>query len=145
MLDIRPLTPTIGAEIHGIDLAERCDDGNWAELDKAFMQHKVLFFRGQHITSDQHVEFCRQFGELEVHPFVPSKPGLPEVMELVANEARRGNENTWHSDVTWRQEPSLGSMLRAVELPDSGGDTLFADSGSTHWPTQPPRLRTGEP
>lgn len=127
MLDIRPLTPTIGAEIHGIELAELCDDGTWAELDKAFMEHKVLFFRDQHITTEQHVEFCRQFGELEVHPFLPSKPGHPEVIELLSNEARRGNENTWHSDVTWRQEPSLGSMLRAVELPDSGGDTLFAD------------------
>ena len=127
MLDIRPLTPTIGAEIHGIDLAHLCDDGTWAELDKAFIQHKVLFFRDQHITTDQHVEFCRQFGELEVHPFVPSKKGYPEVMGLISNEARPGNENTWHSDVTWRQEPSLGSMLRAIELPDNGGDTLFAD------------------
>jgi taurine dioxygenase len=127
MLDIRPLTPRIGAEVLGIDLGELCDSGTWAELDKAFTAHKVLFFRDQDITPDQHVAFCRQFGELEVHPFVPSKTGYPEVMVLIANEKRRGNENTWHSDVTWRQEPSLGSMLRAIELPDVGGDTLFAD------------------
>jgi taurine dioxygenase len=127
MIDVRPVTPAIGAEVAGVSLAEPCDPGTWAELDKAFTEHKVLFFREQHITTDQHVAFCRQFGELEVHPFVPPKEGHPEVMVLIANERRKGNENTWHSDVTWRQEPSLGSMLRAVELPDLGGDTLFAN------------------
>jgi taurine dioxygenase len=127
MLDVRPLTPTIGAEIFGIDLSTLCDAGTLAELNKAWLDYKVLFFRDQHITSEQHVAFCRQFGELEVHPFVPAKPNFPEVMVLVANEHRKGNENTWHSDVTWRQEPSLGSMLRAVEIPPVGGDTLFSD------------------
>jgi taurine dioxygenase len=127
MLEIRPVTPAIGAEIHGIDLAEPCDQGTWAEIGKAFTEHKVLFFREQHITTEEHVAWCRQFGDLEVHPFVPAKPGHPEVMMLVANERRRGNENTWHSDVTWRQEPSLGSMLRAVDVPPIGGDTLFAN------------------
>jgi taurine dioxygenase len=127
MLEIRPVTPTIGAEVHGISLHDVLDDGARAELDKAWLDHKVLFFRDQHITADEHLEFCRTFGELEVHPFVPPKPGYPEVMVLVANEQRRGNENTWHSDVTWRREPSLGSMLRAIEVPDIGGDTLFAN------------------
>jgi taurine dioxygenase len=127
VLDVSPVTPAIGAEVSGISLAEPCDPGTWAELDKAFTEHKVLFFRDQHITTTQHVAFCRQFGDLEVHPFVPPKAGYPEVMVLVANEKRKGNENTWHSDVTWRQEPSLGSMLRAVELPALGGDTLFAN------------------
>jgi taurine dioxygenase len=127
MLEVHPVTPAIGAEIRGISLAEPCDPGTWSELDKAFMDHKVLIFRDQHVTTEQHVAFCRQFGELEVHPFVPPKPGFPEVMMLVANDKRKGNENTWHSDVTWRLEPSLGSMLRAVELPPLGGDTLFAN------------------
>ncbi|MEY2461111.1 MAG: taurine dioxygenase [Acidimicrobiaceae bacterium] len=127
VLDIRPLTPSIGAEVLGIDLASAPDDGTFAELDKAFADHKVLFFRDQDITTAQHVAFCRHFGDLEVHPFVPSKKDYPEVMVLLHDEDRRGTENTWHSDVTWRQEPSLGSMLRAVEVPDVGGDTLFAD------------------
>src|SRR4051812_26185415 len=127
MLEIRPLSPSIGAEVRGIDLGVRPDDATRAELDKAFTDHKVLFFRDQRITTEQHVEFCRGFGELEVHPFVPSKPGHPEVMALTHDESRRGHENAWHSDVTWRAEPSLGSMLRAVEVPDVGGDTLFAD------------------
>ncbi|MGZ4715273.1 MAG: TauD/TfdA dioxygenase family protein [Acidimicrobiales bacterium] len=127
MLEVRPLSPSIGAEIRGIDLAVVPDDSTRAELDKAFIDHKVLFFRDQPITTEQHVEFCRGFGELEVHPFVPCKPGYPEVMAITHDESRRGHENSWHSDVTWRQEPSLGSMLRAVEVPDVGGDTLFAD------------------
>jgi taurine dioxygenase len=127
MLDVAPATPTIGAEITGVDLGQPCDDGLLAELQKAFTEHKVLFFRDQHITTDEHVAFCRQLGDLEVHPFVPAKPGYPEVMVLIADEDRKGNENTWHSDVTWRKEPSLGSMLRAVQIPDGGGDTLFAD------------------
>src|SRR5262249_15332347 len=95
--------------------------------DKAFLDHKVLFFRDQHITSEQHVAFCRVFGDLEIHPFAPHKDGIPEVMVIAHDEERRGRENNWHSDVTWRQEPSLGSMLRAVEVPECGGDTLFAD------------------
>jgi len=127
MIDVRPLSPTIGAEITGLSLADELDDATFSELDKAFMDHKVLFFRDQDITTDQHVAVCRRFGELEVHPFVPAKAGFPEVMVLTHNEKFRGTENFWHSDVTWRQEPSLGSMLRAVEVPDVGGDTLFAD------------------
>jgi taurine dioxygenase len=127
MLDVRPLSPTIGAEVHGIDLAIALDDSTKDEIEKAWLDHKVLFFRDQDITTDQHVAFCRRFGELEVHPFVPQKPGYQEVFLLTHDEQHRGTENFWHSDVTWRQEPSLGSMLRAVELPDVGGDTLFAD------------------
>jgi taurine dioxygenase len=128
MFDVVPLTPTIGAEVRGLSLAEPPDAATKADLDKAWLEHKVLFFRDQgDVSTDAHVAFCRAFGELEVHPFVPPKPGYPEVMVLVANDRRKGNENTWHSDVTWRLEPSLGSMLRAVELPPVGGDTLFAD------------------
>jgi taurine dioxygenase len=127
MIDVRPLTPSIGALVTGIDLREALDESDAVELDKAFLDHKVLFFRDQDITSEQHVVFCRRFGELEVHPFVPAKPGYDEVMVLKHDEARRGTENFWHSDVTWRVEPSLGSMLRAIEVPDVGGDTLFSD------------------
>jgi len=127
MLDIRPLSPCIGAEVFGIDLRIDPDDGTLAELDKAFLDHKVLFFRDQDITSEQHVAFARHFGDLEVHPFVPHKTDFPEVMVLQHDEKNRGTENAWHSDVTWRLEPSLGSILRAIEVPDVGGDTLFAN------------------
>jgi taurine dioxygenase len=126
-IQVEPLSPTIGAEIHGVDLAKPLDGLTFEEIRRAFLEWKVIFFRDQAIRPDEHVAFARRFGELEVHPFVPSAPGFPEVMVLRHGPDNRGRENTWHSDVTWRVEPSLGSVLRAVELPDVGGDTLFAD------------------
>lgn len=126
-LTLSPLTPTIGAEVSGIDLSQPLDAGTVAALRQALLDWKVLFFRDQAIDTDQHLAFARCFGELEVHPFAPQKPGYPEVLAITHDRDNRGKENTWHSDVTWRLEPSLGSILRAIELPPVGGDTLFAD------------------
>jgi taurine dioxygenase len=124
---LAPLTPTIGAEVSGIDLAQPLEAGTLGALRQALLDWKVLFFRDQDITTEQHIAFARAFGELEVHPFAPHKPGYPEVLAITHNQENKGKENTWHSDVTWRLEPSLGSILRAIELPPVGGDTLFAD------------------
>lgn len=126
-LTLSPLTPTIGAEVSGVDLSRPLDAGTVAALRQALLDWKVLFFRDQAIDTDQHLAFARCFGELEVHPFAPQKPGYPEVLAITHDRDNRGKENTWHSDVTWRLEPSLGSILRAIELPPVGGDTLFAD------------------
>lgn len=126
-LTLTPLTPTIGAEVAGIDLAAPLDAPQAAALRQALLDWKVLFFRDQDIDTDQHLAFARRFGELEVHPFAPHKPGYPEVLAITHDRENRGRENVWHSDVTWRLEPSLGSVLRAVEVPPVGGDTLFAD------------------
>jgi taurine dioxygenase len=126
-LSLMPLTPTIGAEVSGIDLAHPLAPADKAALRQALLDWKVLFFRDQDITTDQHLAFARNFGELEVHPFAPSKDGYPEVLAITHDRDSRGRENTWHSDVTWRLEPSLGSVLRALEVPPVGGDTLFAD------------------
>lgn len=126
-LTILPLTPTIGAEIEGVDLKRPLSDATVSALRRALLDWKVLFFRDQVIDTEQHLAFARRFGELEVHPFAPQKPGYPEVLAITHDEKNRGKENTWHSDVTWRLEPSLGSILRALEVPPVGGDTLFAD------------------
>ena len=126
-LTILPLTPTIGAEIEGIDLTRPLSEATVSALRQALLDWKVLFFRDQAIDTGQHLAFARRFGELEVHPFAPQKPGYPEVLAITHDEKSRGRENTWHSDVTWRLEPSLGSILRALEVPPVGGDTLFAD------------------
>jgi taurine dioxygenase len=125
--EVRPLTPTIGAEISGIDLRHAPAGSALRELRAALLEWKVLFFRDQDITTEQHLAFARTFGELEVHPFAPQKPGYPEVLAITHDRERPGRENTWHSDVTWRLQPSLGSILRSLEIPDVGGDTLFAD------------------
>jgi taurine dioxygenase len=126
-IEVRPQSPTIGAEIHGVSLAEPIDEATFAEIRRAFLDYKVIFFRQQHISSPQHVAFARRFGELETHPFLRNREDAPEVVVFEKDEGMAGYENVWHSDVTWRQEPSLGSVLRAVEVPAVGGDTLFSD------------------
>lgn len=126
-LTFSPLTPTIGVEVAGLDVGEPLGGVEQAALRSALLDYKVLFFRDQDITTEQHLAFARAFGELEAHPFAPAKPGYPEVLAITHDADRRGRENTWHSDVTWREIPSLGSVLRALEVPPVGGDTLFAD------------------
>lgn len=122
-----PLSPTVGAEINGVSLAEEIDADTFDEIHRALLECKVIFFRDQDLTPEQHVAFARRFGELETHPFVPHRDGHPEVMVLKKNDQIGGYENVWHSDVTWRLEPSLGSVLLAREVPAVGGDTLFCD------------------
>lgn len=129
---VSPLTPAIGAEISGIDLREPLSGAALAALRRALLDWKVLFFRDQEITRAQHIAFARRFGELEVHPLTPRDQPDPEVLRIVHNEDFRGMENIWHSDVTWRPEPSMGSILRAIDLPETGGDTLFADMGAAY-------------
>ncbi len=126
-LKLAPLTPTIGVEIQNIDLSRALSPASLGELRAALLEWKVLFFRDQNISTEQHLSFARNFGALEVHPFAPHKPDYPEVLAITHDRDNKGKENTWHSDVTWRAEPSLGSVLRAVEVPEVGGDTLFAD------------------
>ncbi len=123
---LRPLAPTIGAEISGVDLGD-LDEETFAEIERAHLGYKVLFFRDQDITTQQHVDFSRRFGELEEHPFLPSKPDFPVVISFSKDDQVKGVENVWHSDVTWREKPSLGSVLRNREVPRVGGDTLFSD------------------
>lgn len=124
---VKPLTPTIGAEIRDIDLRREPDEATLAELKSALLAFKVIFFRDQDITRDQHIAFARRFGDLEVHPFTPDDQPDPEILRIAHGPDNPGRENVWHSDVTWRPEPSLGSILRAIEVPEVGGDTLFAD------------------
>ncbi len=126
-LALAPLTPSIGAEIQGLDLRQPQTPETLAALRAALLDWKVLFFRDQDITTEQHLAFAGAFGALEVHPFAPHKPGYPEVLAITHDRDSKGRENVWHSDVTWRLEPSLGSILRAIEVPPVGGDTLFAD------------------
>lgn len=125
--NLAPLSPTIGVEVDGVDLTQPLSDETLEGLKQALRAWKVLFFRDQDITTEQHLAFARRFGDLEIHPFAPEKPGYPEVLAITHNRDSRGRENSWHSDVTWRELPSLGSILRCLECPPVGGDTLFAD------------------
>ncbi len=125
-LEIRALGPTIGAEIHGVDLTKSLDDATFAEIHRAHLDWKAIFFRNQDLSLEQHAAFARRFGELEVHPFLPEGE-VPEVVRFAKDEKVAGLENGWHSDVTWRELPAMGSVLRARKLPAYGGDTLFSD------------------
>jgi taurine dioxygenase len=126
-LSVSPLTPAIGAKIGGIDLRQPLDAATKSAIRNLLLEWKVLFFRDQDITTEQPLAFARNFGDLEIHPFAPHKKDYPEVLAITHDKDNKGRENTWHSDVTWRVEPSLGSVLRAIEIPPRGGDTLFAD------------------
>jgi taurine dioxygenase len=123
---VRPVGTAIGAEVEGVDLAKGVSTDLKEGLNRALLEWKVLFFRDQHVTSEQQRDMARQWGELEVHPFLKAGE-TPEVVRFEKDETTKGVENIWHSDVTWRQVPSLGSILRAVQVPALGGDTMWAD------------------
>ncbi|WP_156688342.1 TauD/TfdA dioxygenase family protein [Mycobacterium sp. Marseille-P9652] len=126
-LELVHLSPTIGTEVLGIDLREQLDDSTITWLRSLLLDRKVIFFRDQDITVEQHMDFGRRFGELEIVPFLPQHPQYPEVLTIRRSADNKATENIWHSDVSWREEPSLGSILRARVVPETGGDTLFAD------------------
>jgi taurine dioxygenase len=128
-IDVRKLTPTIGAEIFGVDLSRELGNQQFQEIHDALMDNLVIFFRDQTLTPEQHMDFGRRFGRLHVHPAAPGLvAGHPEILVIKANEKSThvaGEE--WHSDVSCEDEPPMGSILHLHEVPaDGGGDTLFA-------------------
>lgn len=130
-LTIAPLATTIGAEVTGVDLAGPLDDAVVAELKRALLEWKVLFLRDQHLTSERHRDLAALWGELEVHPFLPHGD-VPEVVRFEKDGKTGGYENTWHADVTWKADPPLGSVLRSIEVPSVGGDTMWCDMGAAY-------------
>lgn len=126
-LDLAPVTGVLGAEVRGIDLSVPLGDEVVAELRAALVEHHVLFFRDQSLTPEAQLTFGRRFGELDTHPFVEAMDGYPEIIEVITEADDTVNfGGGWHTDVTFLDEPDLGSILYAVEVPDRGGDTLFA-------------------
>jgi taurine dioxygenase len=126
---LRTLTPHIGAEICGVDLSQGVPPDLEAELRAAWRDWKVLVFRMQHLTRDQHKDFARLFGTLHVHPMQHVNQGDPEILTVktTADSAYTSGDG-WHTDVTCDEVPPLGSMLYVTETPEcGGGDTLFAD------------------
>jgi taurine dioxygenase len=127
---IEPLTCHIGAELVGVSLADAAhDEALFAEINAALLKHRVLFLRDQDISRQDHVAFARRFGELEDHPMVPSHPDAPGLVQIyktpdVPNDRY---ENAWHTDATWREAPPMGCVLRCVECPPVGGDTMWAN------------------
>jgi taurine dioxygenase len=134
---VRPIAPTIGAEIIGLSLAAPIDDATFADLHRALLEWKVLFFRATGLTPELHEALGLRWGPLETHPFFArinqhQDDDRPKVARFEKGPDSTGYENLWHSDVSWRVEPSLGSLLHAIEVPETGGDTLWADMGAAY-------------
>jgi taurine dioxygenase len=128
-IQLRPLAGALGAEVAGADLAE-LDDATFAEIHAAWLEHQVLFFRDQDLTPEQHKAFGRRFGPLQVHPFLHSRKaeGHPEIVVLESNAERPVVAAGWHTDVTFSETPPMASILRGVEVPAWGGDTMWAST-----------------
>ena len=129
-LRVEPLTCAIGAEISGVHLgAAARDDGLFAEIRALLLQHKVLFLRDQDISRAEHVAFARRFGELEGHPVAGSDPDYPGLVRIYKSPDAPADryENAWHTDATWRDKPPMGCVLRCIECPPVGGDTMWVN------------------
>ncbi len=129
-LKVEPLTCWIGAQLENVSLADAArDDALFAEIRGLLLKHRVLFLRDQNITRAEHVAFARRFGELEDHPVVgsdPDHPGLVRIYKELSSPPEH-YENIWHCDATWRETPPMGCVLRCVEGPRVGGDTIWAN------------------
>ncbi len=127
---VEPLTCAIGAEISGVNLgAAARDDGLFADIRALLLQHKVLFLRDQDISRAEHVAFARRFGELEGHPVAGSDPDYPGLVRIYKSPDAPADryENAWHTDATWRDKPPMGCVLRCIECPPVGGDTMWVN------------------
>jgi taurine dioxygenase len=127
---IEPLTCAIGAELVDVNLADAIhNDGLFGEIRAALLKHRVLFLRDQDITRAEHVAFARRFGELEDHPVAGSDPEYPGLVRIYKTPDQPNDryENAWHADATWREAPQFGAVLRCVECPPVGGDTMWAN------------------
>lgn len=132
--EVRPFDAPVGAEIVGLDIAEPINAADFQRIHRAHLDHHVLVFRDQRITPAQHIDFSRRFGPLEIHVLHQFQlKNHPEIL-IVSNIKENGEPIGlgdagvyWHSDISYKPHPSLGSLLHAQELPSEGGDTLFAD------------------
>jgi taurine dioxygenase len=126
-IDVRPATGVLGAEIHGVDLREELDDATWQEVLQAFHTWQVIWFPDQPITHEQHIAFSRRFGRIDPVPLLKNIDGYPEVQIIrrEAHETGRVIGESWHTDSTFLDCPPAAVCMRAVEVPEFGGDTGF--------------------
>ena len=146
-IEIRPLPGSFAAEVIGLDLHQPLDEADFRRIHRAHLDHHVLVFRDQRITPEQQIAFSRRFGPLQIHVLHQFHlQGHPEIL-IVSNIVENGQPvglgdagHYWHSDLSYVEKPSLGSMLLAQELPAEGGDTLFADQHAA-WDALPESLK----
>ena len=126
-IEVRPTSGVLGAEIHGIDLSADIGDDQLAEMRRAFDEFGVIFFRDQVLTPERHIAFAERWGEINVNRFFQPVAGYPRIAEVRKEPEHKKNVGSgWHTDHSYDQVPALGSILYAREVPETGGDTLFA-------------------
>ena len=129
-ISLQPISGSLGAIVMGVDLAEPLDDETYQEIKQALLENLVIFFRDQHITPEQQIAFGRRFGELHIHPFIPSLEGYDEIIQLKAKSGANDNlrlANQWHPDLSYTPDPPLAAILRGVTVPSRGGDTMWVN------------------
>lgn len=133
-ITIQPFCPNLGAIVKGVDLSKSISPADFSQIKKAFLQYQVLFFQDQkEIPPEKQIQFGKMFGSLHSHPAAPTMEGYPEIFEIHAHkDSKVANGEFWHSDVSCDFEPPLGTMLQIHILPDSGGDTMFANMNQAY-------------
>jgi alpha-ketoglutarate-dependent taurine dioxygenase len=137
---VRPLEPTIGAEISGIDLRQPISDAVRDQIKAALLQYKVVFFRDQELTPEQHSQFAARFGQPYTHPSATHDDKVTQIHKIAATDFAKYErisdpttiEAGYHTDTSWRLVPTWGAVLRAVHLPEVGGDTIWVDGGAAY-------------
>ncbi|MGF6560017.1 taurine dioxygenase [Erwinia aphidicola] len=125
-IKIQALGPYIGAEVSELDLSRPLSDAQFEQLYHGLIRHQVLFLRNQPLTPQQQRQLAARFGDLHIHPVYPHAPGVEEVIVLDTHNDNPPDNDNWHTDVTFIETPPAGAILAAKQLPESGGDTLWA-------------------
>jgi alpha-ketoglutarate-dependent taurine dioxygenase len=129
-LDVRPLSPTIGAEIQGVDCTADLDEDVIAAIRQVWLERLVVFFPDQRLDDDSQIAFASRFGEpTESHPV---EPQVVERKEVHAIESGKDRTDFWHTDITFMSRPAMASMLRSIVVPEAGGDTMWADTRAAY-------------
>ncbi|MCE1272858.1 MAG: taurine dioxygenase [Acinetobacter sp.] len=128
-LNIEVIKPTIGAIIHDVDL-NTADEHTTQQIQQAFLDHHVIFFRNQQLAPQAQAELARSFGSLHIHPIYPSVANVPEIIVLDSWKQDLRDNELWHTDVTFSQKPPLGCVLQAIKIPPVGGDTLWSSGAA---------------
>ena len=126
MFQVKPIAAALGAELHGVDLCQDLSSDVYAEIRRLLIEHQVIFFRDQDISSAQHKALAESFGPVQTHPAYETVDGFPEITILESTADKPSKIEVWHSDMTFRKHPPLGSVLRSKICPPKGGDTMWA-------------------
>ena len=132
-MEIYPVSGSVGAELSGFDLTKDLEEKQVSSIRSALLDHKVLFFRDQKINEEQLIAFGKKFGELNTHPFIGGAENYPEIIKVLTEPTTTANfGGDWHHDVTFMEKPDMATILHAKEVPDFGGDTLFANQHAAY-------------